>query len=161
MTDIGPCDWHMIDEELAVSAIQKNASTALAYAFPRRIGAEQALEVPVRLAWIRHPLARVKSVYSNLFGAEVDGIKAYHKFVDHMLEVENAHWVPQMRRLYFEGTLVPNKFEKFENIQERWSQYCKKVLPRVNGTEPLVTDDYREEDLLEYYEADLKQWETI
>ena len=160
---IGPCDWHMIDDELVVSAIQKNASTSLAYAFPRRIGAEQALDHPVRLAWIRHPITRIKSVYSYLMGEEVDGEKAWHNFVDHILEPinANAHWMPQMSRLYFEGTLVPNKFEAFEKIGELWAQYCSKRLPIVNKGEPLYTDSYREQDLLDFYKEDLRQWETI
>ncbi len=155
---IGPCDWHVIDDELVVSSIQKNASTSLVTAFPNRIGAEQALTYPVRLAWIRHPLSRVKSVYSCLMGEEIDGETAWHNFVDHMLEVENVHWLPQMQRLYFGKEFVPTVLERFEYIGKFWKQYCGKPLPVVNVSIPLYTDDYREKDLLEYYETDLKVW---
>lgn len=155
---IGPCDWHVIDDQLVVSSIQKNASTSLTTAFPLRIGAEQALEYPVRLAWIRHPIKRVKSVYSCLMGEEIDGATAWHNFVDHMLEVENVHWLPQVQRLVFGKRFVPNQLRRFEDMSKLWPKYSHVKLPVVNASVPLYTDDYREKDLLAYYETDLKVW---
>lgn len=155
---IGPCDWHVIDEELVVSSIQKNASTSLATAFPNRIGAEQALTYPIRLAWIRHPVDRLKSVYSNFMGEEVDAETAWHNFVDHILEVENVHWVSQVQRLHFGKEFVPTVLEQFESIGKFWMLYCTRPLPVVNSSVSLYTDDYREFDILKYYETDLKVW---
>lgn len=119
---------------------------------------DEARKVSRRVAFIRHPLERLKSCYSFMYwlrdygtphrcGAPVD---SWPEFVDHILAHDNMHWRPQS--LIVED--VPNIYRRFEDLPECFSEYRPGILPHEHRTTRLPTTDYREADLREFYRDD-------
>lgn len=87
----------------------------------------------------------------------------YEEFVDYILENEDRHWHPQVERLSVQGIFVPTVVERFENLSVVWRNYDHMVFPHLNKTKDLYEYDeyYRIMELREYYDEDLKYWESI
>lgn len=125
---------------------------------------EDAMKVSRRVAFIRHPVERLKSSYSFMYwlkeyGSEHDSKPAVHSwaaFVDFALANDNGHWRPQ--HLIVNG--VPNIYHRFENIGEHFEKYRPGILPHNNRATRLPTDDYRAGDIAAFYADDLRLWES-
>lgn len=163
-----PCNWYRVDKDIAVASIQKCGSHSMNQAFPGcRMGAEAVMDIPLRIAWIRHPLKRLVSAYQFFRqGANGDYVpwesrSSWKGFVDYALEHEDVHWCSQTKLLTFKDQFMPTKLERFEDIGERWSVYFRQPLPLSNCSKELVVTPYRKADLLEHYKEDVKLWEQI
>ena len=154
-----------IERDLAVAQIPKaGLSTIMQWLgrdFPV-VSNDEARRVSRRVAFIRHPIERLKSCYSFMYwqkdyghphkcGAPVDSWEA---FVDHILTHGNIHWSPQS--LIVED--VPNIYRRFENLADCYEEFRPGLLPHNNRASRLPTNDYRKGDLLAFYADDLTLW---
>ena len=166
MAQIDPCNWHILGDEVACASIQKNASTSLTATFPR-VGAELILEYPVRVAWIRNPISRLRSAYQYFQGAgrgyiPAEAVATWSRFVDYILENQDVHWCSQHEVLCFNGLFIPNALERFEDLGETWHTYCERCLPVINATERWsCVSDYRHAELEELFAKDFELWQQI
>ena len=115
-----------------------------------------ARQADTRVAFIRHPLERLKSAYSMMHYTGDRG-STWVGFVDKVLDDwKDEHVRAQILHI---GD-VPNIYHKFENLLEHWEKYKKGVLPHLNRCSRVGDiNNYREEELLEMYKEDLKLWE--
>ena len=120
--------------------------------------------VSKRVAFIRHPLERIKSAYSYMYWIQHRGgrlpdsritTESWESFVDWALENDNEHWRPQIE---FVGD-VPNIWHRFENLDLYWERYKPGILGHENRASRLDTSEYREADLRAMYSDDLRLWE--
>ena len=154
-----------IPRDLAVAQIPKaGLSTIMQWLgrdFPV-VSNDEARRVSRRVAFIRHPIERLKSCYSFMYwladygnphrcGAPVD---SWESFVDHVLVNDNMHWRPQS--LIVED--VPNIYRRFESITDCYEEFRPGLLPHNNRASRLPTTRYRENELIEFYRDDVALW---
>lgn len=157
------------ERDLAVALIPKaGIQTISEWLGPgfRVVDNEAAMSFSRRVAFIRHPLERLKSCYSFMYwladygsphhsGAPVD---SWESFVDHVLGgARNEHWIPQTEHV---GD-VPNIWRRFEDIANCYEAFRPGLLPHNNRASRRPTSDYRSTELAAYYAADLDRWENI
>ena len=154
-----------IERDLAVAEIPKAGRSTINQWLGRDFKAvpnDVARQVSRRVAFIRHPLERLKSCYSFMYwlteygnphrcGAPVD---SWESFVDHILTHDNMHWTPQAQIV---GD-VPNIYRRFENLAQCYEEFRPGLLPHNNRASRLPTNDYREAELLDFYRDDLILW---
>lgn len=115
-----------------------------------------------RVAFIRHPIERLKSCYSFFYwladygqphscGAPVDSWEA---FVDFALTHDDEHWRPQSLHV---GD-VPNVYRRFENIGQCYEEFRPGFMPQLNRSTRLPTTDYRKAEIEAFYADDLALW---
>ena len=159
---------------IAMSCLPKNGSTSMRNCNPTGaiLKNEEVLSVPVRVAWIRNPLDRMQSAYSFFFylnerGSNgrtipsIDDTRSWENFVDLVLTTENMHWCKQVEALTHDGIYVPTVTHKFEDIMELWGNYLPGLLPWQNACSKLPINDYRSDDIEEYYKEDFKIWRGL
>lgn len=99
--------WVALNEQVAVTAIPKNACMALQDRFGRpRKTDEEVAHIPRRVFFIRDPMARFYSAYCYFcMVRDADGEYkpigrghpvSYEAFVDRTFEIEDRHWNPQV-----------------------------------------------------------------
>jgi hypothetical protein len=152
-------NWHVVNEELVIASIQKNASTAMTRLYPEKVNHEKALTFPRRVMWIRHPIDRLVSAFKNRVEPKAPW-RSWHDFLDYILRVPNVHWEPQINLVTYNEKVIPNEWERFEGIEERWNNYSDLVLPKVNVSSRLNVrlHEYRREELLVKYVNDFQYW---
>lgn len=155
---------------VAMSALRKNGSRSLGFAselLKPRYPNDDVLDIPIRVAWIRHPIERLISAYSFfklINERDRDPHRAaahtsnWHSFVDYTLITENEHFDSQVDQLTKDGIYIPTVTEKFENIMIHWGKYLGGSLPWVNGVVHQLVDDYRSDDLAVKYAKDMELW---
>lgn len=121
---------------------------------------EGARQFSKRVAFIRHPLERLKSAYSMWHYYTHGAYQGdWHTLIDRILDesFENEHFMPQVKVVED----VPNIYHKFENLEQHWEKYRRGILPWMNkcSRAPDI-DDYRHGELLDYYAEDLILWEA-
>jgi len=124
------------------------------------------LAVTRRVAFIRNPQERLKSCYSMMYWTlEYYGrphwsnppVDSWEIFVDHILDPNttvNGHWQPQTEHV---GD-VPNIYHRFENLADHWETYRPGFLPWNNRASRRPTPNYRVDDLIAMYSADIALW---
>jgi hypothetical protein len=126
---------------------------------------DAAMDADRRIAFIRHPIERLRSCYSFFVGLAESGsphhsmapLESWQTFVDHILSgASNEHWDSQVALC---GG-VPNEWIKFESINDFATGIHPAPLPRLNVSIRRQTDDYREDELVSRYLIDLRQWEA-
>ncbi len=167
--------WIIDDKnQLAMSCVPKNGSTSMRNAMPNDdiFANDKVLHIKTRIAWIREPIARLKSAYAFFFylnEKEENGQRtpskeqtsSWEKFVDHALLSDNKHWAPQKEMLSLNGEYLATVSHKFENIMQLWSNYLPGLLPWQNACTPLPTNDYRQDDIAEFYKEDSELWHGL
>lgn len=168
--------WVMAKERnLAMSCLLKNASSSFREStlFLRIVENGGVLNVPERIAWLRHPQGRITSAYSHFQFYNNKGKNTQHKippaatkdyraFIDFILEHENPHWQPQVELLTHEGVYVPTITERFEDLSHRFSHYLGGKLGISNTSVHLPVDlDYRRRDVAVKYRADYELWHSL
>ena len=133
------------------------------------ISTDEAREYPTRLAFLRNPFERLKSGYSffndlcnngrNIHSnGEMHQIsRSWESFVDYILAEPDVHWNPQVDVIED----AASNLHKFEDIQTVWSDYFPVPLQHRGKTARLPTDDYRHDDIAEFYKEDLKLWHSL
>lgn len=157
--------------DVAVALIPKAGSQSIQMALGRnQIPAEEALELPVRLAFIRNPIKRLESNFTyfkflgnehNTWAVPKQALTSWSSFVDHALEVEDDHWKPQVKLISYEGQIVCNVVHRLERIKEFWKVYFPdNALPHINSLRGVNQVPYRLDDLYDYYAEDLEMWHS-
>lgn len=131
----------------------------------------EALEYPVRVFFMRHPVDRLKSAFSFFIklrneGAQYDPVKnevieTWPKFVDHILTHSDEHWDPQIPQVTYKGEFTPNKVLRFEDVKKWWPNFSSIRLPHANASIPQETLEYRVEELKALYAEDMQLWKSI
>lgn len=152
--------------DLAVAQIPKAGLTSIRYWLGHEFSVvknDVARAASRRVAFIRHPLERLRSCYSFFAWHSESGypnrdsppLAGWTTFVDHVLSAKpNEHWLPQSEHV---GD-VPNIIRRFEQINECCREFWGGTLPHKNAIVRLGTDDYREADLMEFYKDDMALW---
>jgi len=168
---IHPLNWHIVETDLVIPGIQRVGSTSVIKGFPHMVTPVVAMTYKRRLAFIRHPIQRLISAFGHLnklcYIDLVEGNPYLHertweKFIDYILSHEDRHWFPQTLRLFFKGFWMPTHLERFEDIVHVWPNYTKVEFPHFNKTGYVpVTNDYRSDELNDYYAKDLELWHGL
>lgn len=155
-----------IERDLAVAQIPKAGLTSIRYWLGHDFSVvknDVARAASRRVAFIRHPLERLRSCYSFMCWHSEAGyvprsaapLNSWTTFVDHILSVKpDEHWLPQSVHV---GD-VPNIIRRFEQINECCRDFWDGTLPHRNQVIRLETNDYREADLMEFYKDDMALW---
>lgn len=164
------------DHEVAVAVIPKSGSQSIRHCcrFQVLLSNEEAKSYPVRVAFIRNPIERLKSAYSFFYFLMEDGVKtdgtapphsslgSWPDFVDYALGNDNPHWKSQVDTVRDDsGLIIPNRFHKFEEIKDHWEGYYKGALPWINASSRAPTSDYREDDINKFYIEDFELWRSL
>lgn len=128
----------------------------------------EAMKVTNRIGVLRHPMARLRSMYrwvkyarlhSN--GPLINNTPAdnYEQFIDYTFTHYNQHWQHQHILLETpEGEFIPTYTHRFEDVDKFWPLYFDNQLPHKNRSPEYKTSDYREVELLTKYHRDLTLW---
>ena len=122
-------------------------------------------DISRRVAFIRHPLERLKSCYSFFYWMNDYGhtsknkvnTTSWREFVDQVLsdKPDNEHWLSQSEHI---GS-VPNIVHRFEDFSKHWETYRKGIMPWNNKSSRLPTFPYRTAKLVAKYSDDFALWE--
>jgi hypothetical protein len=116
-----------------------------------------------RVAFIRHPIERLKSCYSMMRDMQDQGVPhacgapvdSWESFVDHVLDgAKDEHWMPQT----WHCGDVPNDWRRFEDLPACCDEFHPGPLPHLNKVTRRPTSNYRETELREMYAADFAHW---
>lgn len=168
-------------EDKCVAIIHKSGSTSIRAAVqyckePLSLTNEEAESITSRIMFVRDPLIRIRSGFSHFhhaieLGAEISMIASeavyvegrgvqedYEAFIDHILTAEvNSHWQNQCEiPVNAAGEFIPNIIHKFEDIMSLWADYYQGGMPWYHGHTRIAVEDYREADLINFYEKDLE-----
>lgn len=155
---------------VAVALLCKSGSTAITEAGEGwYLNNQQALNWPLRLAFIREPFDRFCSAYSffagrywvandyKLRGTEESAAKSYYHFVNFALENEDDHWMEQGKSLLFNEEYTPTHTLKFEALEKVWPNFTNRVLSNINSSVRLpVCPEYRRKELDEMFGSDIE-----
>jgi hypothetical protein len=160
--------YYSQQHDLAVAQIPKaGLRTISGWLQPgfRVVKNDAALAASRRVAFIRHPIERLKSCYSFFYWQKQRGqpvadvpLGSWQEFVDHVLDpatVANEHWMPQANHV---GS-VPNIYRRFENIAQTFEEYWPGILPHNGAMSRRPTPDYRMAELFAYYADDFALWD--
>jgi len=86
----------------------------------------------------------------------------YRRFVDYVLSgKQDSHWESQVEQSTLNGALIPNTVHKLSDLNHVWKSYVGSPIPESNSWPSVEHENYRLEDLEEYYKSDLKLWSTL
>ncbi len=130
---------------------------------------EESSQFTNRIGVIRHPIARVQSMYRWLRYQHSRNASlrreivsdSYETFVNHIFKVDNIHWKEQISILTdIEGNFTPTKVHRFEDVDQFWPLYFDVELPHSNGSRVMYDDlsDYRLDELETRYHRDIELW---
>lgn len=154
-----------IPRDLAVAQIPKSGLQTIAEWLGRDfpvVSNDEARKVSRRVAFIRHPIERLKSCYSFFYwltdygrpSKEIGPVTQWEPFVDLVLSCDNEHWRPQS--VHVGG--VPNIYRRFENLAECYEEFRPGLLPHNNRASRRPTNDYRHDELMQFYREDMTLW---
>jgi len=151
------------DTECCVAVIRKAGSLSIDYVLSApHFDAVKALTFPVRVAFIRHPIERLKSAYRFFVQYPVESVNVsdgWHSFVDWALDVDpqNEHWNLQGEQV---GPVV-NQMYRFEDIHKHWLRMFGVKIPHTNVSREQKTNDYRQADIVQHFKQDLELWHSL
>ena len=160
---------------MALAIIPKSGSQSMRRVLRqyKEIPAEEVRGFDTRVAFIRHPVARLGSAFRFFHWLMIDGVKCdktappksvlneWPKFVDYALENDNPHWRSQISFISDDSGMVANRLHKFENVGRCWEEYYQGILPWINATSKVPYADYRVDDINRFYKADLELWHGL
>jgi hypothetical protein len=131
-----------------------------------------AQTIPMRVAWLRHPIRRMHSAWRGFhirtaqenwrWGLAEEDCATWERFVDFTFKHKNDHWNPQIPQLTFEGRYMPTVTERMENITYHFNDYLPGPLPMENISPEIdVNLNYRRGDLEDRFKEDLDLWESL
>lgn len=122
---------------------------------------ESAMECSHRIAFIRDPINRCRSAYgyfhflaqhNHVRDVPVKYLGSFDAFAEYAVEYPNDHWRPQAELV---GD-VPNLIHRFEEIDELWYRYFKRLLPHENQMVEIGNVKAKPGLLEDYYKADFE-----
>ncbi len=134
---------------------------------------EEVLNIPIRVAWIRHPMNRLVSAYFNFhyliginfsmrFKFTEEVVESWPNFVDYILEHDDPHWSPQIQTLTYQGEYLPTHTEKFENIAKNFNNYVPGTLVKTNiKPKTPVSLAHKTDEVFNKYREDYKVWNSL
>jgi len=152
------------------------------YSIRQELTNEEALKIETRVAFVRDPIDRLKSVFfdarwsvrignnwdnipNDILLTENRGIQGdWQSFVDYSLETDNRHWRPQTDLISHNGQLVPNVYHMLKDIKQYYHLYFKEgSLPHTGAAARVEQPEYnyRVDDLNEKYKADIELFNSI
>lgn len=158
---------------IAVALIAKGANMAIQEASEGwYLNNKEAMEWPLRLAFIREPFDRFCSAYSFFsqcywqktgYIEEVceAAAKNYYEFVNYALENADEHWMPQSNSLLLDGRYTPTHTIKFEKLREIFPKFSTSTLKVINSSIRLpVCPDYRRSELEKMFGNDRELYDN-
>jgi len=120
------------------------------------------LACPTRVMFIRNPIVRLQSAYSFMRVQADNGnlmkhgapVNSWHPFVDYILENDNLHWTPQVKRTGNLQTVV----HRLEDLGHIFWRYHESMVNHNNATRRRPVDNYRLADIVDYYMEDFNLW---
>ena len=165
--------WIAADvSDTLVSCLPKNGSSSFRTPDPtvkgsRRIYRGDIENYTHKIGIIRHPIARIHSIYKFLKGHRAKGlltlngvpVETYELFINHTFNHDNVHWNEQYSQLSDdEGVYIPTVTHRFEDLSQWWDLYFNNEIPHLNKSSSYEVNDYREVELLTKYHRDLTLW---
>lgn len=162
--------WMATDRlDTVISIIPKNGHSSFKNATPERkfFTKVEAANCHIRVGVIRHPVARIQSMYKFLKNQHEGGAttlaevptSTYEAFIDYTFKNVNPHWTTQKRLLEdANGVYMPTVTHRFEDLDKFWPLYFDVACPHLNRSPSYELSDYREIDLLTRYHRDLTMW---
>lgn len=150
------------EHNLAVAQIPKSGLNTIANWLGKGflVVPNDQVVVGIRVAFIRNPLERLKSCYSFMHWQSVrrgDGPIDWHDLVDRVFSDEdNEHWRPQATHISGVDCVV----HRFENLSRHYQSYWPGLLDHFNKATRMPTDDYRYDELVEFYKDDQRLWDN-
>lgn len=156
-----------------VSCLPKNGSSSLrSIGNPPIKGERRPFQEDVesythRIGIIRHPVARIQSLYKHLKGHRARQlttmsaipVETYERYIDHTFKTDNVHWNEQKGMLSDEwGVYSATVTHRFEDLSLWWNLYFNTELSHLNQSPSFEVSDYREVELLTKYHRDLTLW---
>lgn len=154
--------------DLAAAQIPKSGVTSVnrwLRGVGRAVSNDEAMKASRRVAFIRHPMERLKSCYSMMHYQKEQGephwsgapTDSWPEFVDYILTHDNAHWNPQVSIV---GD-VPNTYHRLENVAQHCQKYVPGGFPHANRSKRVSVEPYRTEELAALYRDDMALWARI
>ena len=124
----------------------------------------QLLKMGRRVAFIRNPLARLRSAFSYFRGLDNQNIKhsvkaptgTWASFVDFILENDDPHWHPQSDIAGDKQNIIHH----FEDFNLYAPYYCNNIIYHLNKSVPRPVYDYRLHDIMNLYSRDYDLWDN-
>lgn len=110
-----------------------------------------------RLAFIRHPVDRIKSAYKFLKRVGPMPTESYEDFIDYTFMHSDQHWQPQVE--FIDNTI--DEIHKLKNIGKVLKAYIGYPVDVINKSEDFRTSDYRIGDILKKYADDVRLFDGI
>lgn len=139
----------------------------MAHAVGGYISEEKARQCGIRLAFIRHPLERLKSGFSHFHYMLERGTiynnhapeyaATWEEWVDHILEYKDQHWRSQAETI---GDF-PNVLHRFERVIDVWEDYFPGFFPHIGKVSRVKTAPYRVADIEAKYSEDFELWHSL
>lgn len=150
----------------AIAIIPKAANTSFSKLIDGMLTAEEVMEFPVRIMFIRDPFERFVSAYSFFHALNEEhrhGIvqvpleathSGYEAWVDYSLATDNPHWAPQTE---LTGDVATHVYRfGCDNIRKWWGLHWPGRLPDwLNACVHLSSSDYRRDEIERYYARDI------
>lgn len=172
--------------DICIAIIPKCGNTSIHTAvscdkYPLILTNEQSLDYKNRVAFIRHPIDRVHSVFFNARGVisqdkgwcglEKKGIYVegrglqgdYEAFIDYILNNDDVHWKPQAETISHNNKLIPNIFHPLTELDFHYNKYFKtgQRISHSNSWSREPIEAYRSQDLKEMYKSDFDLWGSL
>lgn len=157
---------HTFEGPLAVLNIPKCGTQTLKFLSFKtdEIGNHQNYKA--RIAFVRHPLERIKSAYRHCCtirgGIPKEILYKYEKFVDFTFDSTDQHWRPQVE--FIREVMAPNLtgIYPLSRMGQVLKPYLGRVPKKVNESDSIFkTSSYREDDLREKYFEDIELYNGI
>jgi len=112
-----------------------------------------------RLAFVRHPVDRIKSAYKFLRGAGQVRVQSesYEDFIDYTFMHSDQHWQPQID--FIDNTI--DEMHKLKDIGKVLKAHIGYPVEVINKSRDYRTSDYRLGDILEKYADDVRLFDGI
>lgn len=171
--------------DTCIAIIRKCGNTSIHQAVlcakPVVLTNEEALNYKNRVAFIRHPIDRLHSIFFNARGVirqnkgwcdiskedifmEGRGRQAdYEAFIDHMLVNEDEHWKPQTEILSHNGGIIPNIFHPLSELDTHYYKYFNSYqkIAHSNSWIRKPLNSYKEDTLKAKYVDDFALWNSL
>ena len=111
------------------------------------------------ILFLRHPIDRQVSGFRWFHDLGEPHAKDYETWVDYLLAgPDDIHVIPVTAR---QQPWVVTQLYRFEDMPALWPKLFDVPMPHVNASRPHPVNDYRAEEITEFYRADLDLWMSI
>lgn len=149
----------------AVLNIPKCGSQTLRATELANVDLEQSRMFEDRLAFIRHPVDRIKSAYRFFMDHRwllSEDIDSYESFIDYTFEIDDEHWKPMVDFIFPYGDCIVKEIHSLCRMQDVLKGRLGYKIPICNESNTVYrTSDYRLDELLIKYQKDLELYNGL